>query len=133
MTATGARTRRGAEPPSCPARPGRKGDREQSLIRTGLSLPRKREPGARRWWKKAHEHRRLGCNCFTDTYWDTDTSGVTDLSEGSGNIPDEPGISGLTSQQLKSGLPAGFDPAVWREKRRINRHFPYLVLNPPPW
>jgi hypothetical protein len=73
-----------------------------------------------------------GCSCFTDTYWDTDTSGVTDPGEGSGNIPNEAGITALTSDQLKSGLPVGFDPAVWAEKRKINHHFPYLIHNLPP-
>jgi len=72
-----------------------------------------------------------GCGCLSDTYWDTDTSGITDPAQGSGNIPNEAGITALTSDQLKSGLPAGFDPAIWAEKRKINHHFPYLIHNPP--
>ena len=56
-------------------------------------------------------------------YWDITTSGI------SGG--DTSGITGLTSKQLRSGLPAGFDPAVWAEKRKINNGFPYLIADPP--
>ena len=41
---------------------------------------------------------------FTDTYWDTTTSGVTDPSKGAGNKKNDPGIDGLTTAQLRSGL-----------------------------
>jgi hypothetical protein len=64
----------------------------------------------------------------TSFYWDTTTS-KTDQGTGEGNIP---GLTGLTSTELKSGLPAGFDPAVWREKKNVNHGFPYLINNPPP-
>jgi hypothetical protein len=37
----------------------------------------------------------------------------------------------LTSKQLKSGLPAGFDPTIWAEDPKINKGFPYLIANPP--
>jgi hypothetical protein len=40
-------------------------------------------------------------------------------------------VTGLTSQQLKSGLPAGFDPCIWAEDKKINNGFPYLIANPP--
>jgi hypothetical protein len=67
-----------------------------------------------------------------DTYWDTDTSGITNLSQGAGNIDNDPGITGLTTAQFQSGLPAGFDPKVWAEEPNINGGLPYLLANPPP-
>ena len=41
-------------------------------------------------------------------------------------------LTGLTDAQLKSGLPAGFDPAVWGQSAGINNGYPYLLSNPPP-
>lgn len=67
-----------------------------------------------------------------DTYWDTDLSGITNLSQGAGNIANDPGIAGLTTAQLQSGLPAGFSLAVWGEESNINNGLPYLIKNPPP-
>jgi len=57
-------------------------------------------------------------------YWDLDTSGV---SNGAGYPANDGGVSGLTSQQLQSGLPAGFDPTAWAQNPKINNGFPYLV------
>jgi hypothetical protein len=68
---------------------------------------------------------------ITDAYWDTTTSSITNLDQGAGNIKDDPGIVGLTSKQLRSGLPQGFDSSVWTEKHRINSGFPYLLALPP--
>ena len=68
---------------------------------------------------------------FTDTYWDTTTSGVTDPSKGAGNKKNDPGIEGLTTAQLQSGLPDGFSSTVWAEKSSINGGLPYLLANPP--
>jgi hypothetical protein len=68
---------------------------------------------------------------FSDCYWDLDTSGVGDPHEGAGNIPDDPGITGLTTAQFQSGLPAGFDPAIWAEKPGVNGGYPYLKALPP--
>jgi hypothetical protein len=68
---------------------------------------------------------------LSDTYWDTDTSGVTNLSQGAGNITNDPGITGLTTAQFQSGLPQGFDPKIWAEKANIIDGFPYLRTNPP--
>jgi len=65
---------------------------------------------------------------FTDAYWDTTTSG-TDQGTGSGN---HSGLTGLTTAQLRSGLPAGFDPTIWAESKKINNGLPYLINNPPP-
>ena len=41
------------------------------------------------------------------------------------------GVTGLTSKQLRSGLPDGFDPSIWAEDKKINNGFPYLINNPP--
>ncbi|HEY3777669.1 MAG TPA: hypothetical protein VGL35_06400 [Rhizomicrobium sp.] len=65
---------------------------------------------------------------LSDSYWDTDTSGTTQ-AVGKG---DKKGITGLTTQQLQSGLPKGFDPSVWGERPDINNGMPYLIANPPP-
>jgi hypothetical protein len=69
---------------------------------------------------------------ISESYWDVDTSGITDLSQGAGNVSNDPGITGLTSVQLQSGLPAGFDPSIWAENPEINGGLPYLIANPPP-
>ena len=63
-----------------------------------------------------------------NSYWDTDTSG-TDQGSGDGN---EAGLTGLTTAQFQSGLPAAFDPKIWAEDANINNGFPYLIANPPP-
>jgi hypothetical protein len=64
----------------------------------------------------------------SDCYWDTTTSG-TGNGTGQGNVD---GITGLTTQQLQSGLPKGFHPTIWAESPKINGGLPYLVNNPPP-
>ncbi|HTT98092.1 MAG TPA: GLUG motif-containing protein [Rhizomicrobium sp.] len=68
----------------------------------------------------------------TSLYWDLDTSGVSDPSNGTGNIANDPGITGLSDAQLKSGLPSGFDKKVWKQSAAINNGYPYLIDNPPP-
>jgi hypothetical protein len=68
---------------------------------------------------------------ITNSYWDTTTSGITSLSQGAGNIPNDPGITGLTTTQLQSGLPEGFSKQIWGESRHINDGLPYLLSNPP--
>jgi hypothetical protein len=64
---------------------------------------------------------------MSDCYWDTTTSG-TDNGTGGGN---RTGLTGLTTTQLQSGLPTGFDPTIWAEDKKINHGFPYLINNPP--
>ena len=64
-------------------------------------------------------------------YWDLDTSGISNPGQGAGNIENDPGITGLTDAQLKSGLPVGFNPAVWSEDSNVNDGYPYLIANPP--
>ncbi len=71
-------------------------------------------------------------NALSDDYWDTSTSGVTNLSQGAGNIANDPGITGETTAQLQAGLPPGFDPTIWAENPSINNGLPYLIANPPP-
>ena len=69
---------------------------------------------------------------ISDLYWDTSTSGITNLSQGAGNIANDPGITGETTTQLQAGLPTGFDPTIWAENTNINGGLPYLIANPPP-
>lgn len=67
-----------------------------------------------------------------DCYWDVTTSGITDLSRGAGNRANDPDIVGMTTTQLQSQLPSGFDPSIWAEAPGVNDGFPYLLSNPPP-
>ncbi|HEY8696873.1 MAG TPA: hypothetical protein VIM02_04590 [Rhizomicrobium sp.] len=69
---------------------------------------------------------------FANTDWDLDTSGIGDPSQGAGNIANDAGITGLSDAQLKSALPAGFDPAIWGQNASINNGYPYLLANLPP-
>jgi hypothetical protein len=64
-------------------------------------------------------------------YWDTDLSGITNLAQGAGNVSNAPGITGLSTAQLQSGLPAGFSPSVWTETGGVNIGLPYLIALPP--
>ena len=66
-----------------------------------------------------------------DTYWDLDTSSISDPSKGAGNKANDPGITGLTTAQFQSGLPAGFDPTIWGESAGINNGLPYLLALQP--
>ncbi|HEY3638112.1 MAG TPA: hypothetical protein VGK90_08150 [Rhizomicrobium sp.] len=66
-------------------------------------------------------------NSTTDCYWNTTTS-ETENGTGEGNVS---GLTGLTTKQMKSTLPTGFDPSVWAEDKKINGGFPYLIANPP--
>lgn len=66
-------------------------------------------------------------NSFSDNYWDTTTGGF----RGIGNAKSLVGIAGLTDDELKSGLPLGFDPAIWAESANVNGGLPYLTANPP--
>ena len=47
-------------------------------------------------------------------------------------MKNDQGITGLTTEQFKSGLPAGFSTAIWKEKAKIDGGFPYLIADPPP-
>ncbi|HEX4861715.1 MAG TPA: hypothetical protein VFV07_10795 [Rhizomicrobium sp.] len=67
----------------------------------------------------------FGCT-FTDVYWDPNTSGT-----GKGCVGSCDGVVGLTTKQLRSGLPAGFDPATWAENHKIENGLPYLLAAAP--
>jgi hypothetical protein len=54
------------------------------------------------------------------------------LAQGVGNLANFAGVSGLTTKQFRSGLPQGFAPATWHEKKAINGGLPYLLKNVPP-
>jgi len=69
---------------------------------------------------------------LSSDYWDMDTSGISDPSQGAGNISNDPGITGLTDAQLKSTLPNGFGSPVWGQNPNVNNGYPYLLSNPPP-
>ena len=72
-----------------------------------------------------------GSQTMTDNYWDTTTTGISSASQGAGSPANEPGITGLTTTQLQSGLPAGFSPGTWGENPTINGGLPYLIALPP--
>jgi filamentous hemagglutinin family protein len=61
-------------------------------------------------------------------YWDVTTSGIG-ASQGVGNIANATGVTGLTTVQLQSGLPTGFDPTVWGSSSSIDGGLPYLLAN----
>jgi hypothetical protein len=42
---------------------------------------------------------------FGDTFWDTDTSGVSDLSEGAGSKPNDPGSKSIMAIPICSRIP----------------------------
>ena len=62
----------------------------------------------------------LAKKSITDSYWDLDTSDISDPSQGAGNIANDPGITGLTTEQFLSGLPKGFHKDIWKEKGKID-------------
>lgn len=70
-------------------------------------------------------------NDYNNVYWDLDTSGISNPSQGAGSFPNDPGIAGLSDTQLKSSLPAGFDPAVWGQNPNVNNGYPFLLALPP--
>jgi hypothetical protein len=63
-------------------------------------------------------------------YWDLG-KGISDPSQGAGNIRNDPGITGLTTEELQSRLPNGFSPNVWGQNKYINNGFPYLLADRP--
>ena len=64
---------------------------------------------------------------LADVYWNTTSSGVANSNQGAGNIPNDSGITGLTTTQLQSGLPGGFSSETWGENANINGGLPYLL------
>jgi hypothetical protein len=63
-------------------------------------------------------------NPAQDNYWDSDTSGASVGCSGGSCV----GVTALSDAQLKSGLPAGFDPTIWAQSPGINNGYP-----PGPW
>jgi len=63
------------------------------------------------------------CNqgSITQSYWDMQSTGQQTSAGG----------VGLTTVQLKSGLPIGFDPTVWGIEPGINSGYPYLLWSHP--
>jgi hypothetical protein len=68
---------------------------------------------------------------ISSAYWDTTTSGITNLSQGAGSPSNDSGIAGLTTTQLQSGLPSGFSSTAWAQSSTINGGLPYLEDIPP--
>jgi hypothetical protein len=68
---------------------------------------------------------------ISSSYWDTSTSRIKSPKKGAGSPRKDRGITGLTTEQLQSGLPTGFDPKFWAEDPKINNGLPYLIDNPP--
>lgn len=82
--------------------------------------------------RNSHAGGLIGVQCCqlgttTTSYWDTTTS----LHSSGCGKGDCSGVTGLTDAQLKSGLPAGFDPTVWGSDPAINGGLPYLLALPP--
>jgi filamentous hemagglutinin family protein len=63
---------------------------------------------------------------ISNSYWDVKTSGFG-TSAGAGNVSHDAGITGRTTHQLTSGLPAGFSSAIWDESATVNGGLPYLI------
>jgi filamentous hemagglutinin family protein len=57
----------------------------------------------------------------SNLYWDTQTTGLATSTLGTGQ----------TTAQLKAGLPAGFDPAIWAIDPAFNNGYPYLKWQRP--
>jgi len=61
---------------------------------------------------------------ITSSYWDTHASGITNLSQGAGNVANDSGIAGETTAALQAGLPSGFSSLVWAIVPGVS--YPYL-------
>ena len=66
---------------------------------------------------------------ITSSYWNTQTTGVSESSQGTGNLPNEPGVTGMTTTQLQSALPSGFSGSVWATVNTAT--FPYFAWQIP--
>jgi filamentous hemagglutinin family protein len=67
---------------------------------------------------------------ITSSYWDMTTSRQT-VGLGSDSNDQSGNVAGLTTARFRSGLPAGFDSAVWGVSPAINGGLPYLLALPP--
>ena len=80
--------------------------------------------------KKAGGFSGSGAGGLSPDYWDIDTSGKG-KGAGCGGGGCGRGVKGLTTEEFQSGLPDGFDPNIWGEKKSINDGLPYLLALPP--
>jgi hypothetical protein len=64
-------------------------------------------------------------------YWDSTTTGKNG-HQGCDDRRCYGQSKGRTTEQLQSGLPAGFSPSFWGEQANINGGLPYLLALPPP-
>jgi hypothetical protein len=64
-------------------------------------------------------------------YWDLDTTGINNPTQGAGNVFDDKGLKGVSNGRLRRAILRGFDPAVWAQDPAINDGYPYLIANPP--
>jgi hypothetical protein len=67
---------------------------------------------------------------FANAYWNTDTSSKG-RKHGCGGQKCGRSVSPLTTQEFQTGLPSGFDSAIWAQNPNINDGYPYLINNPP--
>jgi filamentous hemagglutinin family protein len=64
-----------------------------------------------------------------DSYFDTTTSGLG-KARGAGNVKNAAGIKGVTTSQLKAGIPSGFSSSIWGSSPSVNGGLPYLLALP---
>ncbi len=57
------------------------------------------------------------------SYWDLQTSGIGNPSQGAGNVSNDSGITGETTAALQGTLPSGFSNATWSTGAGL---YPYL-------
>jgi hypothetical protein len=69
-------------------------------------------------------------NTLSNNYWDTSTTGKNG-HQGCNDRRCFGQSKGRTTEQLQSGLPAGFSPSFWSEQANINGGLPYLLALPP--
>ncbi len=63
------------------------------------------------------------------SYWDMQTSGITNPEQGAGNVSGDAGITGATTATLQSALDPSWDPSVWGIVAGIS--YPYLQWQSP--
>ena len=73
-----------------------------------------------------------GSNAHANVYWDLNRSGISNPAQGAGNLPNDPGLTGLTHAQMKVSSPRRIRSEVWGQSAAINNGYPYLLANPPP-
>jgi trimeric autotransporter adhesin len=61
---------------------------------------------------------------ITSSYWDLQTSGITNPSQGAGDVSNDSGITGETTAGLQGTLPSSFSSSVWGTGPGL---YPYLI------